>query len=447
MTASARIDVAPERAAPSRPESAVGHGVGLAGLVGLGGWLLIARIYGLDGPLSALSACAACGLPMIAWSLLVDRVQERPSTGLDLALRRPWSEAIDLTATKLAGLWATWAVLAVLYWIGRWYALGGYPWALGVLATALPALAALSIPYLLWIDRRMVEPHDGCWQAGAAVTGRWGEVDRALLAGHARVWAVKGFFLAFMLSILPGALGRIIDTPVAVMVAHPVNLAGVLVAGMFAVDVMFATAGYVLTARPLDAHIRSAEPTVAGWVAALACYPPFALMFANRDYVGPLHYNAGSVAGEESWSVALAGSTFALWVIGAVLVALTAFYAWATVAFGLRFSNLTHRGILTHGPYRFTRHPAYLSKNAFWWLATLPFLAADPRDAVRNTALMALVSGVYYWRARTEERHLGRDPTYRAYFSWMEEWGWWPRLTRRWLRREPLGQHRVPLSP
>ena len=36
--------------------------------------------------------------------------------------------------------------------------------------------------------------------------------------------------------------------------------------------------------------------------------------------------------------------------IGAVLVALTAIYAWATVAFGIRFSNLTHRGILTHGP-------------------------------------------------------------------------------------------------
>ena len=53
---------------------------------------------------------------------------------------------------------------------------------------------------------------------------------------------------------------------------------------------------------------------------------------------------------------------FIIW--GAILVVLTGIYAWATMAFGLRFSNLTHRGILTHGPYAFTKHPAYMSKNA-----------------------------------------------------------------------------------
>ncbi len=441
MNAPARIDSASAGLASVqsvRPVSAVGNGVGVAGLVGLGGWLMIARAYGLDGPSSALVACAACGLPMILWSLLVERVHERESTGLDLTLRRPWGEVVDLTTTKLAGLWATWGVIAALYWVGRWYALGGYPWALGVLTAALPALVALSVPYLLWIDRRMVAPRDGCWQAGAALTGRWAEVDRAMLANHARSWAVKGFFLAFMLSILPFGLRVLVSTPVADMVASPWALAGILITGMFVVDLMFATAGYVLTFRPLDAHIRSAEPTVAGWVAALACYPPFALMFAYKDYAGPLHYQAGSVAEENSWAVYFSGSPTILWVIAALAVVFTAFYAWATVAFGLRFSNLTHRGILTHGPYRFTRHPAYLSKNAFWWLTTLPFLAADPGNAARNTALMALVSGVYYWRARTEERHLGRDPAYRAYFDWMEEWGWWPRLTRPLLRRGPL---------
>ena len=77
------------------------------------------------------------------------------------------------------------------------------------------------------------------------------------------------------------------------------------------------------------------------------------------------------------------------------------------MAFGFRFSNLTHRGILTHGPYAWTKHPAYLSKNLFWWFAVLPFLATtgNPVDMIRNTVVLALVSGVYYWRARTEERH------------------------------------------
>ena len=29
---------------------------------------------------------------------------------------------------------------------------------------------------------------------------------------------------------------------------------------------------------------------------------------------------------------------------------------------------------------------------------------------IRNTVVLAMVSGVYYWRARTEERHLSADP-------------------------------------
>ncbi len=41
------------------------------------------------------------------------------------------------------------------------------------------------------------------------------------------------------------------------------------------IDVQIGTVGYLLTLRPLDAHIRSGNPFLAGWVAALICYPPF----------------------------------------------------------------------------------------------------------------------------------------------------------------------------
>ena len=115
--------------------------------------------------------------------------------------------------------------------------------------------------------------------------------------------------------------------------------------------------------------------------------------------------------------------------IGAVLVALTAIYAWSTVAFGIRFSNLTHRGILTHGPYAVSRHPAYLSKNLFWWIAIIPVLSTGTWvDAARSTILLGAVSGVYYWRARTEERHLSADPAYREYSEWMARYGLVPRF-------------------
>jgi steroid 5-alpha reductase family enzyme len=154
---------------------------------------------------------------------------------------------------------------------------------------------------------------------------------------------------------------------------------------------------------------------------------------------GQLDYHPGT-KGEEGWLFWLADYPLIMTAIAIAMVALTAIYAWATVAFGLRFSNLTHRGVLTHGPYAWTKHPAYLSKNLFWWLATLPFFATtgNVTDCIRNTFVMGLVSGVYYWRARTEERHLSADPHYREYAAWMAAHGPITRLlTRRPRPRAP----------
>ena len=70
-----------------------------------------------------------------------------------------------------------------------------------------------------------------------------------------------------------------------------------LIAVMFMIDVVFATVGYVLTMKPLDAHIRTANPYAAGWAAALICYPPFILMGEG----GPLDYHPGT-AGGQGWT-------------------------------------------------------------------------------------------------------------------------------------------------
>ncbi len=419
--------LAPPAKADPRPRSAVSTGVGLAGLAGMTGWTVLAAAYGMDGPYSALTNVAACAVAMILWSLLVDKVHLSPSTGIDWSLRRPWRESLDISAIKLTGLWLTWGGMALIYLTFRFWwqtRYANFPFAMRCFEAAGPMLFALSIPYVLWLDRRLVEPRDGAWQFGAWLTGAHAPVDRAAIHNHLRSWAVKGFFLAFMLAIVPAAFGEFVAWDRSRLWGDPVMLANYLITFMFLIDVAFATAGYILTFRPLDSHIRSANPYAAGWTAALICYPPFVLMSDG----GVLDYHPGGA--EWTYWLGSHGWLVALW--GGVLVALTAIYASATVAFGLRFSNLTHRGILTHGPYRFSRHPAYLSKNAFWWLSGLPFLATSGwADGLRNGAIMAVVSGVYYWRAKTEERHLGADPDYRAYSEWMARHGLVPRLFAR----------------
>ncbi|HVF93222.1 MAG TPA: DUF1295 domain-containing protein [Sphingomonas sp.] len=410
-------------AGSSRPRSAVSPGVGLAGLAGTLAWIAIARTVGMDGPYAALVNLLCCGVPMVLWSLLVDKVHRRPSTGIDWSLRRPVRESRGVSATKLVGLWATWLGIAMIYATGRFYWEGHFTFAMWCFGYAAPVLVVASVPYVLWLDRFLVEPRDGAWHVGAWLSGQ-PEVDRNAIHAHLRSWGVKAFFLAFMLAIVPPGFGEFIRTDTTALLHDPVALAQWLITLMFTLDVAFATVGYVLTMRPLDAHIRSANPHAAAWMAALICYPPFILMEAG----GPLDYHPGTA----DWTHWFAGHPVVLAAWGAVLVALTAVYASATVAFGLRFSNLTHRGILTHGPYAISRHPAYLSKNLFWWLATLPVLTlGSAADAMRATLLLGVVSGVYYWRARTEERHLGADPDYRAYSGWIERHGAVPRLFAR----------------
>ena len=408
-----------------RPRSAVSHGVGLAGLAGLLTWIALARTYGMDGPYSALCNVAACGIPMIAWSLIVDKVHRSPTTGIDWDYVRPWRETLGISLTKLAGLWLTWAGIAVIYFTGRFYWQGNFSFAMWCFETAAPWLVAASVPYVLWMDRRLVEPRDGAWALGAWALHSREPYAVEAIQSHLRSWGVKAFFLAFMLAIVPPGFGNFIRGDTTDVLSNPVALANWLITFMFVIDVAFATVGYILTFRFLDSHIRSATPYARGWMAALICYPPFILM--NEG--GPLDYHPGT----SDWTHWFAGQPVLLAITGAVLVGLTAVYAWATMAFGLRFSNLTHRGILTHGPYAWTRHPAYLSKNLFWWLSTIPVLTVsdDWTDAARATLLLTAVSGVYYWRAKTEELHLGADPAYQAYSGWMQR----NTTITRWLAR------------
>jgi protein-S-isoprenylcysteine O-methyltransferase Ste14 len=423
MNAERRIESDP------RPQSAVSTGVGLVGVVGLLVWATICWAVGAEGWLAALLGLVACGLPMVAWSLLVDRVHRSPSTGIDWdAPPRPMSETLDISIAKIAGLWVTWGAIACLYCIGRWYWDGPYLFSMYVLGVASIPLLVTSIPYIIWLDRRLVEPRDGAWHFGQLVAGNGHKVDREILFDYLRSWAIKGFFLAFMLSTVPGNWAFAVRHSLDDILGSPISLTLWLANVTFMVDVMFATVGYALTMKPLDAHIRSANPYAAGWTAALMCYPPFILMGNG----GPLDYHPGTA----EWTYWLDGTGIVMTIVAFLLVGLHIIYAWATVVFGIRFSNLTHRGIITHGPYAWTKHPAYLSKNLFWWLATLPFLATtgNPVDMIRNTALMAAMSGVYYWRARTEERHLMADPAYRDYAAWMERNGVITRLLR-WPRK------------
>lgn len=166
---------------------------------------------------------------------------------------------------------------------------------------------------------------------------------------------------------------------------------------IFFVDTMYFSFGYLVESRRLGNMVKSVEPTVLGWVVALACYPPFSKL---------LHTYFPSWAPSDHvyfWS-----DTVTLG-LRAVILGLLLVYLWATLSLGAKCSNLTNRGIVMGGAYGLVRHPAYAAKVLTWWIMLLPVLS------VPAFASLAAVTGIYYLRAITEERHLLRDPDYQDY--------------------------------
>jgi protein-S-isoprenylcysteine O-methyltransferase Ste14 len=77
---------------------------------------------------------------------------------------------------------------------------------------------------------------------------------------------------------------------------------------------------------------------------------------------------------------------------------------------GFRASNLTNRGIVKTGPYRFVRHPAYAVKVLIWFTQGIFF-------GQFGVFIMAGFAIIYFLRAWTEERHLSMDPDYVEYMK------------------------------
>lgn len=347
----------------------------------------------------------------------------RASTGIDWTSKAPY--APKRVAIKLLGFAITLLSLAIFYWLlpeyrGRWYS-RYYQF----LTTILPWMIVLAVPYFFVVDRVMVDPYDGYAKVGYLFVGKFKDFDGSKIKQHVLGWMVKGYFLPLMFVELLKKIDYFSDLGIPIQLSNVRDLYDFLYSAIFGIDLLWVTVGYLISMRIFDTHIRSTESTMVGWTVALVCYQPF-WSFFEKQY---LRYDSGNPWGEwfEENSVG-----YALW--ACLIIICLIIYLWATLSFGLRFSNLTHRGIITNGPYRFCKHPAYVSKNVAWWLITMPFMPSwGVLEAVRHSLLLLGLNIIYYLRARTEEKHLSQDEVYVAYAAYIDTHGifrWLPKNLR-----------------
>jgi protein-S-isoprenylcysteine O-methyltransferase Ste14 len=175
-----------------------------------------------------------------------------------------------------------------------------------------------------------------------------------------------------------------------------------LVQLLILVDTVIFSLGYLVESKYLKNEIKSVDPTFFGWLVCLWCYPPF-----NAFSFKPLDYYLIRIS-----------LSYPTWLTVIVLCAITCLwgvFVWASVSLGFKASNLTNRGIVRSGPYRFARHPAYMAKLMIWILQGIFF-------AQFGIFILLGFIIVYVLRAWTEERHLSRDPDYLAYKQVVRWW-------------------------
>lgn len=368
---------------------------------------------------SALFLIALTALSVFLIDSGVYHIQRRPSTGMDI---NHWQPSIRRSLVKLLGLLGCLTFVAGLYWLFPEYHGSFYAPYYELLRLTLPPWLLLALPYIYYVDAHMPAPKDMYWGIGRVLLMEWEDTDWYKVWNHLLGWIVKGFFLPLMFIYMCRSLDAFLHYDFSRLTAFRFYY-DFLFEFLFFIDVGLVSMGYLMSLRLFDTHIRSTEPTMLGWVAALICYQPF-LSVINQQY---LAYETGHPWGEWLWDSPL---LYTIW--GCLILALIAIYVWSTVIFGARFSNLTHRGIITNGPYRWVKHPAYLSKNLSWWLISVPFLVHESwSEMIRHSLLLLLLNGVYYLRAFTEEKHLARDPVYVSYSNWIKEHGLMRRISDR----------------
>ena len=398
----------------TRPPGVTGLLAGLVGLAVGSVAVYASTTFDIAPYQRSLVVALASAVAMVLVEVLVNKVHRLASTGLATTPVNEFS--LMRVLQKLVAFWAIVAFLVVVYfWLVPLYSDDFYDPFKQAALLVLPFLAVISPVYVAYVDRRQIQPEDAYVDLYRALTGRL-PADRAQLVVLLQGWLVKAFFLPIMFVFLTG---NIESTKVSVLAggfSSFDNFYDLAYDLFYMWDVIPALVGYTLTLRLIDSHIRSVDPTVSGWVVCLVCYPPFwgALTWQYLNYDGDDLY----------WRDFVGGSTWLTVIWGSTILGLLVVYVWGTAMFGTRFSNLTHRGILTGGPFRWVKHPAYLSKNITWWLISVPFLTSgDWGVALQSSLLLAGVSGIYYLRAKTEERHLKRDPVYRQYSDYIDEHG------------------------
>jgi hypothetical protein len=298
--------------------------------------------------------------------------------------------------------------------------------AMPLVLPAVPVVASVLIGFTEW---RLGPAEDDAWQFGLLALGRWRRIDWPVLRAGLFGWLVKGFFLPLNFTALVGLLDQFRGAEGEILDASWPQAEFMVDKMIFAVLVAAITPGYLFSSRLLGTEIRKVEQSWFGWAVTLSCYPP--LLSGVFDQWFNYHPYPTRPLWLAPWATLSEPMPALSYAVGSLLLLLELLHYWGEASFGLRASNLTNRGIITNGVYRYCKHPVYLVKCIAWFVIWLPpFEGGTILGGARLTLLWACVCGIYLLRGWVEERLLSDDPAYVAYALWIDRHGLFARVGR-----------------
>jgi protein-S-isoprenylcysteine O-methyltransferase Ste14 len=332
------------------------------------------------------------------------------------------------TCIKYLGVLFGTSLLLFAYWLFPFYRESKM---VEILTEAVPTFLILFLPFsfifIFFTEYLLGNKKDGTYELGRFVLLQFEKIDWEVFRSGLLEWLVRLIFLT-------------LNFTTCVKLVSSFRLGSPFVLqGNFASDVLFLNAvmfiiilitilpGYTFSSRLIGTEVKKVDTTWFAWVVTLVCYQPFigSTWAGYFDYNPvPELYNGGEVWPVLTSQFSLYGVELLLVFVGIMILFSELIHLWSESTLGIRSSNLTNRGIITNGPFTYTKHPVYLSKCIGWFFATLPFVNSfNAIDSIRLGIIFLLVCLIYFLRSLAEEKLLATDENYVRYALFIDDNG------------------------
>lgn len=375
-----------------------------------------------------ITSVVAAIVPIIFCEIFILNVHKRERVGL-IPKQKVNRERVAL---KLLGYYGSLGFVMLLYFIIPMYSDDEFYDASFLFL--IPLLIVFMIGGWVYVgefDSRLENPEDDLWHVGNFLIGRWSVADRKIVWKHLRSIILRAYYIPVMLTYFSIMIESLMKGQDAFITSYFADFTGATAYSFMlfkfmvmvyfylaAMDVLFGLIGYLMALRVMDSNIKSTESTFFGWFVCLCCYYPFWELLFLKQFFIDFYTNPTWV----TWFQDMPPFLVTLW--GVMVVGCMALEGGTTLTFGIRFSNLTYRGLISEGPFRFTKHPQYIFKMFNRFLYFIPILSLNGvLGSIHSMLLFFGICFVYYFRARTEENHLSVYPEYVQYANWVNENG------------------------